>query len=200
VLDPRARGQVNVFLDGRYAFALRVATAAQLELGARLSPEQTTQLQQADRNGRSVEAALRFVAGRPRSAQELSRHLAGKGFGADEIAHAQLRLAELDLLDDLEFARWWVANRTAHRPRGRFALAHELAARGVERAVVREALSDVDESVPAARLARDQAERHRHLGRYEFERRVGAFLQRRGFAADVIRGALDSAWSEPGPG
>jgi regulatory protein len=194
VADPHARGFVNIFLDDRFAFRLTVATAASLRLGTELSSADTALLIDRDGRARATDSALRFLAGRPHSEREVARHLAGKGFSSTHIDHARLRLVELGLLGDVEFARWWVANRLAHRPRGQAALRHELVERGVERSVADAVLEGLDETAPATRLAIAQADRHRHLDRHEFNQRIGGFLQRRGFEFDAIRRALDCAW------
>jgi regulatory protein len=194
VADAHARGWVNVFLDERFAFRLTVATAAQLRLDTDLTEADAARLLDNDGLARVTDSALRFLASRPHSQRELTRHLAGKGYTEVQVDHARRRLVDLGLIDDLEFARWWVSNRLTHRPRGQTALRHELLERGVERSVVEAALEGVDEVDPATRLAVAQADRHRHLDRHEFNQRIGSFLQRRGFQFDAIRRALDCAW------
>lgn len=194
VADPHARGYVNVFLDDRFAFRLTVATAVSLRLGADLTQAEAARVLDQDGRARATDSALRFLSGRPHSEREVTRHLAGKGYSEAHVEHARLRLVDLGLLDDPEFARWWVANRLAHRPRGQTALRLELLAHGVDRSVADAALEGMDEVAPATRLAVAQADRHRHLDRHEFNQRIGVFLQRRGFEFDAIRRALDCAW------
>jgi regulatory protein len=172
--------------------------AAGLRRGQTLTEIDTGALLARDAAERATTAAHSFLARRPRSAAELREHLLGRRFEAPVVDAVCRRLAQLSLLDDEAFARWWVASRGEHRPRGRAFLAHELAARGVARTTIDAALATVDEEEQAARVAAHQAPRYRHLGRYDFEQHLGAFLQRRGFGLDSIRAALERAW--PGAG
>jgi regulatory protein len=160
-----------------------------------LSDHDVAALCRRDVAARAVNVASAYLARRPRSVSEVRNHLIDRSFSPDEAAQACSRLASLGYLDDAAFAMWWVGNRTEHRPRGRLALRYELTARGVPRALVEAALATVEEAPAATGLATRQAPRYRHLGRYEFNQRVGAYLERRGFAMEAIRAALDDAWA-----
>lgn len=195
VVDPHRRGTVNVFLDDRYAFGLSAALAAGLGRGQHLAAADVVELRRRDTAERAVNVAAGYLARRPRSTTEVRTHLIERSFTPDEADRACSRLGSLGYLDDAAFADWWVANRTEHRPRGRLALRHELSARGVSRPLVDAALEALQETPLASGLARRQGERYRHLGRYDFDQRIGAYLQRRGFAMDAIRAALDDAWA-----
>ena len=133
--------------------------------------------------------ALRLLSGRPHGELELRRKLGRRGFPAEEIDRALARARGLGYLDDAAFARGLAARRA--RTRGPALIAAELAARGVEREVVREVVGGVsrDDLVAAARRL---AARSVRSGRDR--RAVAAGLLRHGFPGDVVREAL-----EPGP-
>ena len=108
-----------------------------------------------------LEAAARFLEARARSIGEVRRRLTSAGYRADLVEGAITRLGELGMLDDESFARAWVESRDRARPRGERALADELRLRGVDRAVIVDALdarreasaaaeSDDDEIAPSA--------------------------------------------------
>ena len=102
------------------------------------------------------------------------------------------RLRELGYLDDREFARALVADRS--RRRGPALIAAELSARGVDRELVREVLAELgrDEQLAAARRLAA-----RHPGRPA--RELAARLARRGFASDVIREVVGEGAPDPFP-
>lgn len=193
-LQRRRRDRVSVFLDEEFAFGISLELASGLRLGQELDDEEIAALQAEDAYRVALDRAVRFLASRPRSRRELARRL-----GRDEIDEATLervlaRLEELGYVDDRAFAEWWVANRAAHRPRGRLALRSELAEKGVPRDIVEEALEGQDDADAALRLAMERRERYRGLDRAGFDRRLGGYLRRRGFRYEEVRDALEEAW------
>jgi regulatory protein len=100
------------------------------------------------------------------------------------------------LLNDEEFARYWVENRERFRPRGRFALRYELRQKGIPDTAIEMALQTVDEADSAYRAAHDRAHRLGQLDRQAFRQRLVGFLRRRGFGYDVVKDAIDRLWRE----
>jgi regulatory protein len=102
------------------------------------------------------------------------------------------------LVDDVEYARAFMAGRRARRTAGQRRVEQELRARGVSAEDVGAALARLDEEqgpmdeVAAARKVIAQAERRtRALEPRVRRQRLYALLARRGFDKDVIRRALD---------
>jgi regulatory protein len=134
----------------------------------------------------AFETALRLLGQRAHSEAELRRKLIRRGCPADEVECAVARARGLGGLDDAAFAGMLARERA--RTRGPALIARELAARGIERSMVEEALVALPrEDVVAA--ARRLAGRAAEAG--TDRRVVAARLQRRGFPSDVIREALD---------
>ncbi|NWF68323.1 MAG: RecX family transcriptional regulator [Chloroflexi bacterium] len=195
-VQKRSKERVNVYIDGEFAFALTLIEAARLKKGQSLSPEEIAALRAQDDLAKALDSALRFIAYRPRSVQEVRRHLAAKQQPPDVIAAAVERLSAQGYLDDLAFARFWVENRDSFKPLSPQALRQELLQKGVPRALIDEALADIDPEDAAYRAALTQAPRLRTTNRRDFQHKLAAFLQRRGFsfalARTVIRRVLDT--------
>src|SRR5215212_4451817 len=115
--------RVNVFVDGEFAIGISLMTITKtgLHVGKQLSADEFAKLEQTESGDKAYLAALRFLEARPRS-----------------IAEVRARLAELELLDDAAFARYWVENRQAYRPRGVGALRDELRRKGIDADVTAE--------------------------------------------------------------
>jgi regulatory protein len=194
----RRRDRVSVFIDGEYAFSLALEVAATLHRGQDLAPDDIERLAARDEYTSALDHTLRYLSFRPRSRHELAVYLdkrdVPEGIRDDVLA----RLSELGLLDDPAFAEWWVRNRTQHQPRGALALRSELAVRGVAEHVIANAVADIDEEAMAVELAVSRAARYADLPRALFDRRLGGYLQRRGFRYDVVRIALSRAWQQVG--
>jgi regulatory protein len=89
-----------------------------------------------------LEAALRFLEARQRSADEVRRRLLLQGYRLTMVDGAIARLLELGMLDDATFARAWVESRDRARPRGERALRQELRAKGIERSIIDQVISE----------------------------------------------------------
>jgi len=145
----------------------------------------------------ALENAYRLLSYRPRSRAELERRLRERGFDGDVLREVVERLERDRLVDDRQFARLLIEERSRIRPSGRARLAYELGAKGVPKAVAKSCL---DEALPPGReaelaLAAAESRLRRYAGvdPATRRRRLAAFLRRRGFAWDAVRTALRGA-------
>lgn len=183
--------RLNIYLNGEYAFSLDVMTAAHLRVGQHLTDTEIAELQKTDGVARAFEQAVRFLATRPRSMYEIRRKLHEKQTPAPTIDTVIERLVALGYVDDLAFARAWVENRQAFRPRSTAALRAELKTKGIEEAVIRQVLHEVDNSDTALRLARQKVGSWRGLDTYTLRQKLSSYLIRRGFDYDTVRAMTD---------
>jgi regulatory protein len=198
--DPQ---RVNVFVNGEFAIGVSLTTIAKegLYVGRTLSDEEYARVERAEGSDKAVQVALRLLEARPRSIAEIRDRLRRKEFGDDAIEAAIERLSALDMLNDATFARFWVENRQACRPRGASVLRDELRRKGINRDVVETILSDEeltgDEAGRALTLARAALRKYAGApNRMTFQRRMGGYLQRRGFGFDVIGPIIETLWAE----
>jgi regulatory protein len=191
-LEPqkRSRDRVNVYLEGEFAFGLARLVAAKLKIGIWLSDEAIAELTSADGSERAHSRALDYLSYRPRSEAELRDYLLEKEFPENAVEEVLARLNRVGLVDDAEFARYWIDNRARFRPRGGRMLHYELQQKGVASEAIEEALADYDELAAVRKVAREQARRLRHLPPDKFRRRLYARLARRGFSSGLIQEIL----------
>jgi regulatory protein len=153
----------------------------------------------ADPASRARDICLRLLTGSARTRKQLADTLRRKQI-PDEIAEQVLdRLTEVGLIDDAAYARSWVEQRQRSRGLARRALAGELRAKGVDSALVAEAVAEVDpddEDDAARRLVERKLASTRGLDRQVRLRRLAGMLARRGYpeglALRVVRAALDA--------
>ncbi len=200
----RDKERVNLFLDDAYAFPLPAVVAAELRIGQQLSEREIGALKEADLHIRGYNRALRFLAVRPRSQAEVRRNLeafrprGGRRLGEAQIESIIAKLHEQEFLDDRVFARFWVEQRNRFRPIAPRALRYELRLKGVDDSVAEEI---IDEMSDAASACEDAARSRLYRWREEtdprqFRRKMGSFLQRRGFGWDVAGEVIDRVWQE----
>ncbi|MHB8575816.1 MAG: regulatory protein RecX [Dehalococcoidia bacterium] len=172
-----------------------VALEAGLRRGDTADESLRLRLTAADEARRAYEAALSLLSYRPRAEGELRQRLQRKGLGSDAIEAALVRLRNAGLVNDEQFARGWVSSRGAGASaKGSVRLTAELRSKGVAPDVVLGAVSDLDEIEQAISVALVRAQRLKGLPYQEFRRRLGGFLQRRGYGYEAITAAVKAAW------
>jgi regulatory protein len=154
------------------------------------------------------EAALRLLERTRRTRSDLTRRLRDKGYATPTVEGVLERLVAVGLVDDVEYARAFLAGRLGRRAAGWRRLEQELRRRGISaadateaRARLEEAQGSVDETAMARRVLDQVAARYARLEPRVRRQRLYALLVRRGFDSDVIervlRGDPDDEPSSP---
>jgi regulatory protein len=149
------------------------------------------------------EAALRLLERARRTRSDLARRLRDKGYDAGVVESVLERLAGVGLVDDVEYARAWLAGRLGRRPAGLRRLEMELRSRGVSaddvaaaRGRLEAEQGTTDEVAAARKVIVQAARRNAGLEPRLRRRRLYALLVRRGFDGDTIEQALRAAETE----
>lgn len=142
----------------------------------------------------AVRRALEFLAKRRRTRAALREHLL-TSFDEARTDRAIARIEELGYLDDGAWARSYVAQPRS-RGRGRSILTRELQTKGIGPQDLESALAGHDERAEAVTAARKRARALRRLEPEVRDRRLYAYMQRRGFNHETIRFAIDAATEE----
>ncbi|MFD4420514.1 regulatory protein RecX [Agromyces sp. NPDC058484] len=130
------------------------------------------------------------------SIAEVRSVLTEHGLDETEVDEWIERYERLGYLDDARLAEQLVHVNGSRRGRGSGAILQELVRRGVDDSAARAAIEELDPAVERSN-ALDVAERRARqlvgLDRLTAERRLSAFLQRRGYPGDVVREAVAAA-------
>lgn len=142
-------------------------------------------------------AALRFLSYRPRTIQEVKRRMEKK-FASETVEQTLAYLLEHRFLDDEAFSLQWIQSRERRRPKGSLALRQELRRLGIDQTIIEASLEGIDEATNACNAGRKLAARlaAQRASYQEFRRKVGSYLQRRGFAFDTVFEAVATLWEE----
>lgn len=186
--------RVNVFIDGTFALGVDLALATGLRVGQEISPAELEQLDHRDEIHRARQRVLGLLARRPYSSAEIARYLRRHKIGDEIIQNVIDDLTEAKLIDDDAFAAYWVEQRETFRPRSRLAMRQELNQKGIDREIVAEALSGLDEIDAARRVARKQAGRWRGLPEAEWRTKMTRYLMRQGYPYDVVSEVVTETW------
>ncbi|MFX4294609.1 recombination regulator RecX [Streptomyces bohaiensis] len=147
---------------------------------------------------------LRLLTGTPRTRSQLATALRRREIPEEAIEAVLSRFEEVGLIDDAAFAGAWVDSRHHGRGLARRALARELRTKGVEPAVIDEAVARLDpeqEEETARALVERKMHATRGLDRQRRVRRLAGMLARRGYpeglALRVVREALEAEGEDP---
>ncbi len=184
---------------------------AKVGVGDALTPERKRHLLNLDADVRVREAALNLLSYRARTRRELQRKLRTKGHEPERIEACLDGLSDRGLLDDASVSAAFVRDRLRHRPRGRRALRAELRGKGVDASTADHVVSEVfrEEGVSDRALAAEIAEGWvarqgsavlaalvspgANPERARAQRRLRAYLGRRGFRGDDLRAGVARA-------
>jgi regulatory protein len=153
--------------------------------GAPVPPDSVAEGPDADAESVARKILLDQLTGRARTRKELSDKLASRHVPT-EIATGLLdRFEEVGLIDDQAFARTWVSQRQQGKGLARRALAQELRRKGIDDALAREALDEVDgddEQDAARALVRKKLRSLSSVTPEVATRRLVGMLARKGYS------------------
>jgi regulatory protein len=198
VKDPE---RLSIFVDDKFLLGANALIVLQmgLKVGQELTPAQLEQLRQEEALQQAADRALNYLSFRPRSREEVRRYLRKKQTPPELIDAVLERLDRLNLINDQEFAEFWVESRERFSPRGAQALKSELRQKGVQRDVVDELVTseqDDDRALDAGRKKAILLARQPRIDFQTFRTRLGGFLQRRGFSYATTTRTVRALWEE----
>lgn len=142
---------------------------------------------------------LRLLTGTPRTRKQLADALRKREIPDEAAEEVLSRFEDVGLIDDAAFADAWVESRHHGRGLARRALVRELRTKGVDPAVIDEALEQLapeQEEETARELVARKLRSTRGLDRDKRLRRLAGMLARKGYgegmALRVVRQALDA--------
>jgi regulatory protein len=145
--------------------------------------------------------ALRFLSLRPHSEKEIKDYLQKKKYSQEVKDKVSGYLHEHRLIDDKDFAKWFVDQRTRVKPQGKRLIRLELMRKGIAAEIIAGALNDeeantIDQVALAKKLVEKKLQKYKQLSREEIYQKLGAFLARRGFDWETIKKSIDSVMDE----
>lgn len=137
----------------------------------------------------ALDKALKLLGSRSRSRREITSRLRRAGFSSEVVALVEIRLGELDLLNDADFAREMVQGALARGVAPRV-IKSQLQAKGISQdladAAIEESGAAERERQSAADLARRRCRTYGRLDPAVAQRRLAAFLAHKGYGHEVV--------------
>ncbi|HET8709050.1 MAG TPA: RecX family transcriptional regulator [Candidatus Saccharimonadales bacterium] len=186
-------GRYSVFVDDKYAFSLSDTALLDSKLvpGQELTEEELKHWKQASLDDKLLGRALQYAMIRPRSRWEMEQYLQRKK-APSALANSILnKLSILGMLNDVDFARSWVANRRLLRPTSKRKLQQELRAKRVPDEVIERVLTE--DETDEQTVLKDLIAKKRQTTRYKNDDlKLMQYLARQGFSYSDIKNALEA--------
>ncbi len=137
----------------------------------------------------------RLLKFRMRSEQELRDKLSIKNLPTPIAEQTICYFKELELIDDVEFARQWTSSRMK-KPFGLGRIRLELQKKGIDAGIIDKVLVEAghqyDELAIVTPLAKHRASKYKNVSPEKIRHRVYGYLLRRGFSTGSVIKALKS--------
>ena len=160
--------------------------------GPGAGPEETLEAARS----RAENISLHALSRRGVSSAEMAKTLRSRDLPDEVVEHEIARLERVGLLNDAELAENLVQTKQSRKGLGKSAISSELRQRGLAQEAIDAAVAEIDDDDEQARAdewAHKRAGQLRGLDQATAERRLNAFLMRRGYRSEVIRRAVESA-------
>lgn len=188
----KRQGRYSIFVEEKYAFSLSESALldSKLASGQELTEVQVREYKQLSADDKLYGQALRYAAMRPRSTWEMESYLQRKKASPPLLQQILNKLSKIGMLDDVAFARSWIANRRLLKPTSRHRLTQELRAKRVPDEVIEQALKEDETSDQSVLL--ELVARKRKQSTYQDELKLMQYLARQGFSYNDIKEALQT--------
>ncbi|WEV54927.1 RecX family transcriptional regulator [Leuconostocaceae bacterium ESL0723] len=194
-------GRYNVDLDGRFAFGVAESVLIKYGLvkGRELSPAMIEEIQLDDQVAQALKIALNYLGPALRTVHQVQERLNQKEIKPEVQGLVIEKLIANQYLDDLNYARHYVANKQKFQPRGPLVIAADLRLAGVDPNFIETALADYSEEqqlAVAQKLGAHAQKTNRRDAQYLQQQKVVRAIAQKGFSFDIAQAATANLdWS-----
>lgn len=190
----RVKDRVNVYLDDVYAFPISAEAVMKhsLKIGVELSDEKLERLLLESELERLIAKIINFLSYRPRSEKEITDRL--YQYTVDYTEKREMLIEQVIaflrrrmLINDEEFAEWYVSERQTHKPRSQKHLEAELYKKGITKEIIEEIVrkTNFDENEEIQKIL-DKYRKRKN------EKQLINFLLRKGFRYENIKKCMQA--------
>lgn len=197
--------RVNIYLDDKFGFGLDLEEAVKrgLKVGQGLEQSKIDQLVYTDQKLKLYQKALNYLSFRPRSQKEITDYLKKNLYKLQSIElnlkqeiidKIINKLKNKNLINDDEFCRWWVGQRFQFRPRGKRFLSLELRQKGIDKTIIDQVLSSLDQTEwrkLALKIVAKKIRILKNLPKIKIKQKLFNLLISRGFDYPLVKKVID---------
>lgn len=186
--------RVNIFIDGNFAFGLSIEIAYKynLEIDMEIDKNYIDDVLKVEEQNKANNYAIKLLSYRWRSEKEIRDKMNEKDYEVDVIDTTINYLYDQNLLNDKRFAETFVRDKINFNKWGSYRIKQELYMKGISNNIIDEILEEYCDSEydMAMTLANKKISSYKNDDRNSVYRKLGGFLQRKGYSYDVVSKVL----------
>ncbi|MEK7550675.1 MAG: RecX family transcriptional regulator [Patescibacteria group bacterium] len=190
IKQQKNKNRVNVFLDDKFGFGIDLDNFVLLNLKVdqELTQEEVEDIVKKAEFQKTLDKLLRFAMVRPRSGKEIKGYFKRKEVHESLFPDLLKRLKHLNLLNDLEFARWWIDQRLRFKKKSKRVIIQELKIKGISQNNIDDAFGEtvIDEEKMARELLEKKAYKWKDLDPRLTRQKMSQYLAGKGFGWDIV--------------
>ena len=187
--------RLNIFIDSKFSFGIDLDNFVKFKLkeGQEVSDNEIEKIIKASEFSKSLDKLIRFAMVRPRSEKEIKDYFKRKKVPTTLQEELFYRLKSLNLLDDLEFTKWWVEQRRDYSNKSKRQITFELKNKGVNKEIIDTVISEqpFDDNEMAYVLILKNEHKWVRFDTKIKKQKIAAYLSSKGFDWDNINYAID---------
>lgn len=187
--------RVNIYIDNKFAFGLtdEIRYKYDLQINKEIDEKFIEDVLKAEEQRKIINKALNLISYRQRSIQEVRKNLKEKGYEDIYIETAIEYCKNQNYLNDEEFAHSFIKDKQNLNNLGSKRIKYELINKGVSESIIEKILQidPEDEYSIALELAEKKIKSYNGQDRNSIYRKLGGFLQRKGYPFDIVKTVLD---------
>lgn len=191
IKQQKIKNRVNVYLDNEFGFGIDLDNFVLLHLKVdqELTKKEIEEIVKKSEFQKSLDKLLRFATTRPRSEKEINDYLRRKKVHKSIWSELLQKLKHFELLDDKKFAKWWMDQRLAFRPKSQRTMNYELRIKGIKQEIIEEVLGEtkIDEEKIARKLLEKKSYKWKSLEPKIAKQKMSQYLAGKGFGWSVIK-------------
>ena len=186
----RNSNRISIYINDKYAFGVHkdIVYKLNLEKGKFIDQDFIEKIIKTEEQKKANDYAIKLLSYRPRSQKEINDRMKQKGYDEEVIIKTIRRLKEYNLINDMDFAKEYT--KTKAKKYGQSRIKMELARKGIEEEIISNILNDElnyeNQYEAALEQAKKKIKSYRGEERQAIYRKLGSYLQRRGFSYDII--------------
>lgn len=188
----KRQDRYSIYVDEKYLFSFSQSELLNsgIKVGQELSGEELAELQSTAVTDKAYDRVLNLISHRPRSEWEIRDYLRRKDLTDHAITTVVNRLREGGYLDDVDFAKRWVATRRLLKSTSKRRLSQELRQKRVANDIISVVLEE--DETDERDVLRELIDQKRRQAKYQDNLKLMQYLSRQGFSYDHIKSVLDS--------
>lgn len=194
------KDRLNIYIDDAFAFGIStdVYLKYNLKKNQEIDNEFIEEILLEEENSKAINSAVKYLSYRQRSIKEMTDYLNRKGYDRLIVEKTLNYLLDKNYLNDSEFAQSFIKDKSYLNKYGINKIRYELLNKGVSKEIIAKTLTfDSDEEFDnAMELAIKKLKSYKNQDRDSIYRKLGGFLQRKGYQYDTVKRVLKEVLNE----